>query len=354
MNQPLSTARYSPVLHWLALLTAICTFPLIFMGGLVTSHQVGMSVPDWPNSFGYNMFLFPPSRWVGGIFYEHTHRLLGTLVGMLAIGLVIAAWSVEKRRWVRWLALAVLAGVIFQGVLGGLRVRWNNLELAMVHACVAQAFFALSGVMATVTSRWWLSGPRRAMPASAGRGVAGWLVAALVVIYLQLIVGAVMRHQQAGLAIPDFPLSYGRLVPPMKPTAAQWEAMQNVLIEKNLPLVTPGQIHLAYTHRLGALIVAVVLIIAAVKARRFSNGEPALSALAHGWMMLLVLQITLGAMTIWMKKPADIATLHVACGALIFLSGAVLLARTLRFASWAPLAAANPSPILAPLAPAAG
>src|SRR3954470_21936254 len=91
-------------LHWIALATAAATFPLIFMGGLVTSHQAGMSVPDWPNSYGYNMFLFPPKLWIGGILYEHTHRLMGTVVGMLSILLCIAAFRVEERKWARSLA----------------------------------------------------------------------------------------------------------------------------------------------------------------------------------------------------------------------------------------------------------
>src|SRR5215210_8980715 len=108
---------YNPALHRVALLTAAATFPLIFMGGLVTSHGAGMSVPDWPNSYGYNMFLFPPRLWIGGIFYEHTHRLMGTIVGMLSIALVIAAWR-EPRRWVLHLAIALLSCVIIQGVLG--------------------------------------------------------------------------------------------------------------------------------------------------------------------------------------------------------------------------------------------
>ena len=82
----MASASYNRPLHYLAIATAVATFPLIFMGGLVTSHGAGMSVPDWPNSYGYNMFLFPPSQWVGGIFYEHTHRLMATVVGMLSIG----------------------------------------------------------------------------------------------------------------------------------------------------------------------------------------------------------------------------------------------------------------------------
>src|SRR5437667_11720907 len=112
-------AHYNPALHTVALLTACATFPLIFMGGLVTSHQAGMSVPDWPNSYGYNMFLFPPRLWIGGILYEHTHRLMGTVVGALSIVLAVWAWLSESRRWVRWLAAGVLGMAIFQAVLGG-------------------------------------------------------------------------------------------------------------------------------------------------------------------------------------------------------------------------------------------
>src|SRR5215471_8042500 len=145
-------SRYNLGLHTIAVLTAFATFPLIFMGGLVTSHQAGMSVPDWPNSYGYNMFLFPPRYWVGGILYEHTHRLAGTVVGMLSIILAISAWKVEARPWVRRLAYAILAAVIFQGVLGGLRVILVNLDVAIVHACFAQAFFCLTALMAAATS----------------------------------------------------------------------------------------------------------------------------------------------------------------------------------------------------------
>src|ERR1700691_5358913 len=148
---------YHPWLHRIALLTAGATFLLIFMGGLVTSHQAGMSVPDWPNSYGYNMFLFPPRLWIGGILYEHTHRLMATVVGMLSIVLTIIAWKTESRRWVRWLSVAVLGGVIFQGVLGGFRVVLVKLDLAIVHACFAQAFFCLAMLMVIVTSRWWLT-----------------------------------------------------------------------------------------------------------------------------------------------------------------------------------------------------
>src|SRR3954468_23775577 len=140
----------------MAFLTACATFPLIFMGGLVTSHGAGMSVPDWPNSYGYNMFLFPPRLWIGGILFEHTHRLMGTVVGLCSIALVIASFvSKWAGRRERWLTAAVLGAVIFQGILGGLRVVLVQLDLAIVHACVAQAFFCLAAYVAVVTSRWW-------------------------------------------------------------------------------------------------------------------------------------------------------------------------------------------------------
>src|SRR5262245_60419053 len=145
-------SRHIAPLHAVALLTAVATFPLIFMGGLVTSHGAGLSVPDWPNSWGYNMFLFPPRLWRGGIWYEHIHRLMGSVVGIMAIALTIAAWKLERRKWVRWLCNGVLAAVIVQGVLGGLRVVLVKLDLAIVHACLAQTFFCLATLAALVTS----------------------------------------------------------------------------------------------------------------------------------------------------------------------------------------------------------
>src|SRR3954453_20760432 len=195
----MTQSSYSPILHRLALLTAVATFALIFMGGLVTSHAAGMSVPDWPNSYGYNMFTFPPSKWIGGIFYEHTHRLMGTVVGMLSIALTIIAWKSEPRRWVRWLCASVLGAVIFQGVLGGLRVVLVKLDLAIVHACVAQAFFCLAALTAIVTSRWWHSASALSATDENPRGaqLIALGVACLFAVYLQLIVGAAMRHYDA-------------------------------------------------------------------------------------------------------------------------------------------------------------
>src|SRR5438552_2464592 len=104
------------ILHRAAIITCVATFPLIFLGGLVTSHGAGLSVPDWPNAWGYNMFLYPPSKWVGGILYEHTHRLYASFVGVLTIILTAIAWRTDVRPAIRWLVTGSLAMVIVQGI----------------------------------------------------------------------------------------------------------------------------------------------------------------------------------------------------------------------------------------------
>src|SRR6476469_3517726 len=118
-------------LHWYAVFVAASVLVLICSGGLVTSHGAGMAVPDWPNTFGYNMFLFPISRWMGGVFFEHTHRLIASTVGLLTVILCIALFVIESRRWVKTLRLIAVAAVIVQGILGGLRVTENNAVLGL-------------------------------------------------------------------------------------------------------------------------------------------------------------------------------------------------------------------------------
>src|SRR5262245_48040803 len=294
MNSP----GYRPTLHRIALLTAAATFPLIFMGGLVTSHQAGMSVPDWPNSWGYNMFLFPPRLWIGGMLYEHTHRLMGTVVGMLSIILTIAAWRLEKRLWVRWLATGVLGAVIFQGVLGGLRVVLVNLDLAIVHACFAQAFFCLTALMCIVTSRWWIEqrGSTGFQPGSA-RSLLRLSAACVAAIYLQLIAGAMMRHYGAGLAIPDLPLAYGRVLPPAD--AAKLDQVNSYRAwQLHEQPVTMLQIWLHFTHRVGAIIVTAAIVAVVVSTMRKHRDEPKLLRPAILLAVLLLAQLTLGVLTV--------------------------------------------------------
>src|SRR3972149_1160838 len=121
MGRELAVTAYRPWLHWFAVATAAATLPLVFVGALVTSYDVGMAVPDWPTTFGYNMFTYPWLEAAWGVFVEHSHRLLGSLVGLMTVVLAVWLWAVDARRWLRWLGVAAVAAVIGQGVLGGLR-----------------------------------------------------------------------------------------------------------------------------------------------------------------------------------------------------------------------------------------
>src|SRR4051812_16929493 len=152
-------------LNGFAWFTTIATLLLICSGGMVTSKGVGLAVPDWPTTFGYNMFLFPVSQWVGGIFFEHTHRLVASTVGFMTIILAVWLWRAESRRWLRILGLVSLGAVVLQGVLGGLRVTMLKDEIGIFHACLAQAFFGLLVFIGLATSRFWIES---SLPRAAG------------------------------------------------------------------------------------------------------------------------------------------------------------------------------------------
>ncbi|MCZ6625185.1 MAG: COX15/CtaA family protein [Deltaproteobacteria bacterium] len=197
--QPFNPAtRSSNVVHRFALLTALATFPLLFLGGLVTSKGAGLAVPDWPTTFGYNMFLYPWSKMVGGIFYEHSHRLVASGVGLLTMILALLLWLHERRRWLRWLGVAALALVIVQGVIGGLRVVLVEETLAIIHAGFAQAFFALMVGLVFFTSEEWRERPQKIQVPDAGR-MRRLCVLTTSMIYLQGLFGAVLRYTGARL-----------------------------------------------------------------------------------------------------------------------------------------------------------
>jgi len=189
----LHPSSYSLWPHRIAVLLACATFLLLFIGGLVTSKGAGLAVPDWPTTFGYNMFLYPWSKMVGNIFYEHSHRLVASFVGLLTIALTVVFWLREPRNGLRWLALIALALVVIQGVLGGLRVVLLEHVLAIVHAATAQFFFAVTICLAILTSDGW-----RAVAADRPLNDGGRLrrlgAVTTGLIYLQIVFGAVLRH----------------------------------------------------------------------------------------------------------------------------------------------------------------
>ena len=173
--------------HRLAVVTVVATLLLILLGGLVTNTGAALAVPDWPTTFGHNMFLYPWSQMVGGIFYEHSHRLIGAVVGVLTLGLAASLWGAGGL--LRGLGLLAVVSVCVQGLLGGLRVVLLKETLAIVHGCLAQAFFALIVTLAFLTSRWARLDVRGIDPAS--RALA---IGAVVLVYLQIVLGALLTH----------------------------------------------------------------------------------------------------------------------------------------------------------------
>ena len=188
----------SRIVHRLAVLIVCLIWPLIWVGGLVTTYDAGMAVPDWPNTYGYNLFLYPYKTWLLGpfdLFIEHGHRLLGALVGFTAIGLVIAAFRKESRKWVRWFSVFILGAVIVQGGLGGIRVVLGDRTFAMIHGCTAPVVFSIATAAVVVTSRWWMRKPAlEVIP----RFTLEIVVALVAVCYMQLVLGAQLRHLQPG------------------------------------------------------------------------------------------------------------------------------------------------------------
>jgi cytochrome c oxidase assembly protein subunit 15 len=359
-----------PINPWLsrfAKLLVGATFCLIFLGGMVTSTNAGLSVPDWPTSYGYNMFTFPIDRWVGGILFEHTHRLWASGVGLMTTVLVAWIWrnrwavpaalavcaavtgavamtlphvpglggpeqshtrgliimhfniwsfalafvvmllTTEKDRWrygqpwLQWLGFGAFLLVCVQGTLGGLRVTEVSTVLAMIHACTAQAFLCLTVVMAAALSPRWEAAPRGSTQGLPAVKRMAWTMVA--VIYCQLMIGAVMRHLHAGLSIPDFPLAFGRWIPPM-------------LNER---------VAIHFAHRVGALVVVLTMI--ALLAVVFTVGRRYASLVRVGFGLLLAVavQIGLGASVIWFAREPVITSLHVVNGAAV-LATALLMA----------------------------
>lgn len=287
---------------------------------MVTSKGVGLAVPDWPTTFGYNMFLFPVSQWVGGVLFEHTHRLVASTVGFLTIFLAIWLWRAEPRKWVRYLGLAALVAVIVQGILGGLRVTMLKDEIGIFHACLAQAFLGLLVFIALVTSRSW-------QRLAAGLPAAGLLTLAIwttAMIYAQLALGATMRHQHRDLAIIDFPTAYGKWIPDTGPDSlAQINRARDAAALSN---VTPAQIWLQMAHRIGAGLIATTVTVFWFQVRTRAPDILTLRRLTNAWIFFLACQLTLGAWTIWSNKAADIATAHVAVGATMLGLGVAIAA----------------------------
>lgn len=307
----------SPWPHRLAVLLACATFPLVWIGGLVTSSKAGMAVPDWPTTYGYNPFLYPLATWWNAswdVFVEHGHRLFGALVGLIAIGFVIVVWASDRRTWLRWAALGALALVCVQGVLGGLRVRFDDATFARIHGCVGPLFFAYTAALAAFTSRYWSAAPRP-VATQAGR-LQRLTISTASIAYVQIVLGTLLRDRPYDASMGEF-----RAV--------------------------------GLAHFLMALALAAHVVLVALRVARGFGGERLLKRPAFLLGALILVQIGLGLAT-WVTHygfPAwlsgyswaarytvtdqsatqiHLTTAHVACGALIFATAVVLTVRSLR------------------------
>lgn len=307
---------YRKSVHLFAVATACSTFLLIIAGGMVTSTGSGLAVPDWPLSYGQ---LMPPM--VGGIFYEHGHRMIASFVGLLMLILAIVLWRTEERGWIRLLGFIGLAAVIIQGILGGLTVLFLlPTPISVSHATLAQTFFCITVSLAFFTSRWWMEKGDVAADGILPQSTLNIVIAAALSVYVQLILGALMRHTGSGLAVPDFPLAYGQIFPSLSEESV---AMYNqFLIQSHVRLaadgaITEGQIIIHMLHRYWAILVSGLIIIASLRLIRLGNLSPRFRTLGVLLISILLLQIALGAFTVLSEKHPEITTAHVANGALI-------------------------------------
>jgi cytochrome c oxidase assembly protein subunit 15 len=296
-----------------AAIVAASTALLIFAGGLVTSTGSGLSVPDWPNTYGWFMWSFPLSKMVGGIFYEHLHRLIASTVGFLIVVLAIWLWKAEPRAWVRKLGYIALGAVVTQGVLGGITVLWYLPDsISIAHASLAQIVFCLTTTIALVTSPGWKRGyfqlPTSNFQLPTDITLERIAIVTTAAIYAQIVIGATMRHTGAGLAIPDFPLAFGHLIPPV------WDS----------------KIAIHFAHRVGALTVAFLILATTGHVFYHHGRRPELRRPGMLLLVLLALQITLGALTVLSQKQFIINSVHVVNGALVLVTSLVLTLRVYR------------------------
>ena len=291
---------------------------LLYAGGFTTTIRAGMAFLDWPLSNGS----LNPDNWIyeTDMLAEHSHRLLGMIVGILSLGLLIFMWLREERVWMRTLSRILVLLVVLQGALGGARVRFDALNIqtehnliaqsfAVVHACGAMIILGILVALTLGSSRFWIerkSGLKKSVPKS----IRFWGVASTVAVFLQVLMGAVMRHAEAGLAIAKFPLARpGSLLP------AYWNF----------------DISIHFAHRVGAVLVSIILLVYLSKLWANANTRKAFAIGIMSVLGILFLQVWLGAQTIWTVRNIHVATIH-------HLVGAFLLASTwaLAFLSYRP------------------
>ena len=299
----MNLVQRNPWVFRITALTCLSTVFLLAAGALVTGTGSGLAVPDWPLSFGQ---FFPPME--GGVFYEHGHRLVAGYVAILTLIQCLVIWKFEERSWVKKLSLFAVVLVLTQATLGGLTVLFLLPKaVSIAHACLAQTYFCTSVVLMTVTSNLWEVSLKSKQDAS-------WFplrwfgIVVVIGFFCQLLLGATMRHFGSGLAIPDFPLSFGKWIP------AEW--------------TFPIAIH--YAHRMGAFIMTALVAVWVVRVYRLYWNQFAIVLYAGALMGFIWMQVMLGAMVIWLRRPLPLTTIHLVLGAVCFASAVALTLQLFR------------------------
>jgi cytochrome c oxidase assembly protein subunit 15 len=291
-------------LHRFAVAVAASTGLLVFAGGLVTSTGSGLAVPDWPLSYGE---LMPPM--VGNVRFEHGHRVVATTVGMLTVVLAVWLWKREPRRAVRRLGWMALGAVVLQGLLGGLTVLLLlPAPVSVAHGTLGQTFFCITVAIALVTSAGWQTPIDMRAERGGGPSLRTLATVCTATVFTQLVLGATMRHREAGLAIPDFPLAFGRLVPPL----------------------TSPEVAIHFAHRVWAVVATAAAAWVVARVWRVHRDQAAVARPAALLAVLVAVQIALGATTIWTQKAVVPTTLHVLNGALVLATSLVLMLQAFR------------------------
>ncbi len=306
----------SPWPHRLAVVLCCATFPLVWVGGLVTTYKAGMAVPDWPTTYGYNLFLYPWQTWLLGpwdLFIEHGHRLFASLVGMLTIVLCVSLFVTRQPRWLRIMGLAALVGVILQGVLGGMRVLLDERLLAMIHGCTGPAFFAYTAAVAVATSRRWREN-YHTIKTQAGDMLRRLAMFAPVLAYAQLALGAHLRH----------------FAPDGSPAAFQSLVMWHITFAVALTVYILVMAVAFWWKASGAkaLVVPAMLLVALVGVQLALGG--ATWIVKYGWPAFLSNSASASTFTVEARSwwQAQITTAHVATGSLILAVSTVLAVRS--------------------------
>ena len=307
---------------------ALCfaTLFLIFLGGLVKSTESGLSVPDWPTTYGYFMFSFPLDQMVGGIKYEHTHRLVASIVGLMTLILTIWLLRSSVASWIKKLGVAAFLTVVAQGVFGGLTVLFHlPVWTSSLHGTLAQTFFLI-----TIMISYGLSKEAQSRIQEDKKDFNGQFIKMAIIfagmVFIQLIIGNIMRHSEAGLAVPDFQTMGGRLIPTFD--KAMLDRINTWCFEHDRDMVTMGQVHIHLLHRFWALLILLKLIYINMLAYKNLLNKPLILKSLFILNAVVLIQIMLGIGTVLSMKEVYTTTLHVTLGAIVLAISFLLILRS--------------------------